>query len=56
MVLGMRNLHLVEDENAAIAKVYGLLKPGGLFVSSTACLGDKMEIFKLIAPIVNFSA
>jgi hypothetical protein len=28
-----------------------LLKPGGVFVSSTACLGDTMGFFKLIAPI-----
>lgn len=54
MVLGLSVLHLLEDKEAAIAKVYRLLKPGGFFVTSTACLGDGMAWFKLIAPIGKF--
>ena len=54
MVLGLSILHLLEDKEAAIAKVYKMLKPGGLFVTSTACLGDSMKWFKLIAPIGKF--
>ena len=50
-VLGLSILHLVEDRDATIAKVHDLLEPGGVFVSSTACLGDTMAFFKLIAPI-----
>lgn len=33
-------LHLVEDRAATLARIYRLLKPGGLFVSSTVCLGE----------------
>ena len=51
MVMGMSILHLLEDRDAVIAKVYNMLKPGGLFVSSTACLGDALSWFKFIAPI-----
>ena len=51
MVMGMSILHLLEDRDAAIAKVYKMLKPGGLFVSSTVCLGDSMPWFKFIVPI-----
>ncbi len=51
VVMGMSILHLLEDRSAAIAKVYKMLKPGGLFVSSTVCLGDSMPWFKFIAPI-----
>ena len=51
MVLGLSILHLLKDRDEAIAKVRSLLKPGGYFVSSTVCLGDKMSFFKLIAPI-----
>ena len=51
MVMGMSILHLLKDRGAVIAKVYKMLKPGGLFVSSTVCLGDSMPWFKLIAPI-----
>lgn len=54
VVMGHSILHLLEDREAAIAKVYRLLKPGGVFVSSTVCLGGRMAWFKLIAPIGRF--
>ncbi|MEM7018653.1 MAG: class I SAM-dependent methyltransferase [Pseudomonadota bacterium] len=53
-VLGMSILHLLEDEKAAIDKVYKILKPGGIFVSSTVCLGERMKFFKFIGPIGRF--
>lgn len=53
-VLGLSILHLLEDKEAAIAKVYKMLKPGGIFVTSTACLGDTMKFFKYIGPIGHF--
>ena len=51
VVLGLSILHLLEDKAAVIARVYKMLKPGGVFVSSTTCLGDSMRFFKFIAPI-----
>lgn len=33
-------LHLVPDRIAVLRKAFGLLKPGGFFVSSTVCLGE----------------
>lgn len=53
-VLGLSILHLLKDKEAAITRVYQMLKPGGIFVTSTACLGDTMGWFKLIAPIGRF--
>lgn len=53
-VLGLSILHLLEDKEAAIARVYQLLKPGGIFITSTPCIGDTMGWFKLIAPIGRF--
>ena len=53
-VLGLSILHLLEDKEAAIAKVHRMLKPGGIFVTSTACLGDTMKFFKYIGPIGSF--
>ena len=53
-VLGLSILHLLDDRRTAIAKVYRMLKPGGVFVSSTACLGDTMKFFKLVGPIGSF--
>ncbi len=54
VVLGLSILHLLDNRDAAIAAVYDMLEPGGIFVSSTACLGDHMKIFKLIAPLGKF--
>ena len=53
-VLGLSVLHLLEDKEAVIAKVYAMLKPGGVFVSSTACIADTMKFFKLLVPIGQF--
>jgi 2-polyprenyl-3-methyl-5-hydroxy-6-metoxy-1,4-benzoquinol methylase len=50
-VLALSILHLVENKDEVIAKVHRMLKPGGIFVSSTACLGDTMKFFKVIAPV-----
>ena len=51
IVFGLSILHLLEDKEAVMAKVYKMLKPGGLFVSSTVCIGEAMSWFKFIAPV-----
>ena len=48
-VLGHNILHLLEDWEDAIARVHRMLKPGGVFITSTACLGDMTVFFKIIA-------
>lgn len=53
-VMGHSILHLVEDRDVVIQKVYRLLKPGGVFVTSTACLGDLSPFIKYIMPIGQF--
>ncbi len=50
-VLGLNVLHLLDNRDGVISQVHGMLKPRGIFVSSTACLGDSMEFFKFVAPI-----
>ena len=35
-------IHLLEDKEKVIQRIYELLKPGGLFISTTACFKDKM--------------
>ncbi|NBD15079.1 MAG: methyltransferase domain-containing protein [Cyanobacteria bacterium] len=50
-VLGLNVLHLLDNKEAAIAKVYDMLQPGRPFITSTVCLGDTMAWFKLVAPI-----
>ena len=53
-ILALSVLHLLEEKEAAISKVHDMLKPGGVFVSNTVCLGDKMKFFKYIGPIGRF--
>ena len=52
-VLGLNILHLLENKEDVIAKVYQLLEPGGVFVTSTVCLGERMKFLKFIAPVGN---
>lgn len=54
VVMGLNILHLLEDRQKAIEKARKLLRPGGLFVSSTICLADTMRFFKYVAPIGRF--
>jgi 2-polyprenyl-3-methyl-5-hydroxy-6-metoxy-1,4-benzoquinol methylase len=50
-VLGMSVLHLLPDWRETIAQVHGLLKPGGVFVSSTMCLNDGFGFMKYLLPL-----
>ncbi len=54
VVLGLSILHLLEDKEAVIAQVYDLLKPNGIFVTSTMCVGNTMKFFKYIASLGHF--
>ncbi len=51
VVMAHSVLHLLEDREAALAKLFATLKPGGLLVSSTVCISGWMSIFKVIGPI-----
>jgi ubiquinone/menaquinone biosynthesis C-methylase UbiE len=53
-VLGLSILHLLENKEAVISKVHRILKPSGIFVTSTTCIGENMKFFKVIAPIGKF--
>ena len=39
-VLGLSLLHLLPDLQAAVAQVFTMLKPGGVFISNTVCMKD----------------
>ena len=53
-VMGHSILHLLEDRDDAIARVHRMLKPGGVFVSSTVCITGVLKIIKVIGPIGKF--
>jgi len=48
-ILGLSIIHLMPDAKATTDKVYASLKPGGIFVSSTVCLGGMWYLWPLIA-------
>lgn len=50
MILALNVLHLVEDRAAALSRIHALLKPGGVFVSSTGCLADMAFWIRAILP------
>ena len=46
-------LHLVDDRSATLNTILDLLKPGGFFISATACLGESRVPFRFLLPIVK---
>lgn len=55
MVLALNLVHLLPDRTAALTKIHRLLKPGGIFVSSTVCLADKMWFLRPLIPIMQWA-
>jgi ubiquinone/menaquinone biosynthesis C-methylase UbiE len=52
-ILALNLLHLLEDRAGAIARLAGALKPGGVLVSSTACLNDGLRWVGAIVPVLR---
>ena len=52
-VLGFNYLHLVPDVDAALADIAAMVKPGGLFVSKTPCLGEMNLFIRLAIPVMR---
>ncbi len=50
VIMGHSILHLLPDKERVIAKVFQLLKPGGVFISSTSCINNA-RILKLVLPL-----
>ena len=48
-VLALNILHLVDDAERSVHKAVQLLKPGGVLITSTPCLGDSL-LFTLLLP------
>ena len=44
VVMAFYVLHFIEDIDGFFRRVYGLLKPNGLFILETACLAEKSKI------------
>jgi len=53
-ILGLSIMHLVQDKEAVLDKVLRLLKPNGVFISSTVCMGDMARVFRYVIPLMQF--
>ena len=51
VILAHSILHLLADVEETITRLHDMLKPDGLLISSTACIGDMMPLFRYVAPI-----
>ena len=54
VIMALNLLHLLKDPEAAIVAAYQGLKPGGVFVTSSACIGDMSWYFRILAPVGHF--
>lgn len=53
-VLAFNLLHLLDDLDAATARCARVLRPGGLFISKTACLGEMNPLIpRLAVPLMR---
>ena len=52
-VLAYNFLHLVADTEAVLARSRALLKPGGLLITKTVCLGGKAWLFRPMIAVLR---
>ncbi|MBP2158740.1 MULTISPECIES: class I SAM-dependent methyltransferase [Asticcacaulis] len=53
VVLGFNAVHLMHDVNDCLWRVRRLVKPGGLFISKTPCLGDMSPFIRAAIPVMQ---
>ncbi len=53
VILAFNILHLLEDARQAVKRISELLKPGGLMVSVTPCLGEAGVVLRTLLPLTS---
>ncbi len=51
MVLCLSLIHLLPNRDQSTRKAWDLLKPGSVFISSTACLRDIPPLIQMVLPL-----
>ena len=54
VVMAFYVLHFFEDTDAVFKRIHDLLKPDGLFISETACLGEKNKILAGLLRVAGY--
>ncbi|MEL6516066.1 MAG: class I SAM-dependent methyltransferase [Pseudomonadota bacterium] len=52
-VLGYNLLHLLETPMRTVLQAHRVLKPGGVFITKTPCLGDGAVWLRLVIPVMQ---
>ena len=53
VALAFNVLHYISDKQEVMQRINDLLKPGGLFISSTACLGERNSFLSMLMLIMT---
>jgi 2-polyprenyl-3-methyl-5-hydroxy-6-metoxy-1,4-benzoquinol methylase len=53
VIMAMNLVHLVEDVPRFLRRVRELVRPGGLFVSKTPCVGDQGFALRFVLPVLR---
>ncbi|MBY4892508.1 class I SAM-dependent methyltransferase [Rhodobacteraceae bacterium N5(2021)] len=53
-ILALNLLHLLPNQTEALAQIHDMLKPGGVFISKTACLGERWFFKPLVSVMALF--
>ena len=53
LVFALNILHLLKDKESVIRRIHHLLKPGGIFISSTACMAGAMKPGNLLIKFLS---
>lgn len=53
VILIFNVLHILEDTQKHIQRINELLKPGGLIISATPCLGEKQTFLKILINVLK---
>ena len=53
VVMAMNLLHLIDDVPALLRRIHELVRPGGLFISKTPCVGDQGLTVRVMIPLMR---
>ncbi|HET7538834.1 MAG TPA: methyltransferase domain-containing protein [Polyangiaceae bacterium] len=53
VVMAMNLLHLLRDHSAQLRRIHDLVRPGGLFISKTPCIGDQGVGLRVVIPVLR---
>ncbi|PKL89433.1 MAG: class I SAM-dependent methyltransferase [Ignavibacteriae bacterium HGW-Ignavibacteriae-2] len=54
VILALNILHFIEDPKKVMTRINELLKPGGLIISVTPCLGEKKSLLNILLFLLVF--